>query len=229
MAAETASRARRLRARAALLTLVVVAAGLGLAWSLEGRRGPSHPYFPLRLGDAWDYSDGAEHVVSIGLRDGRTTARLATADAALGTGEKTIVVTHEGVLPEFEIILPSGTSRTTGATGMYLPARLVPGVSWTYTQEWDLPLSKMTIKVEARAAERERVTVPAGSFDAIRVEADVESHTVAKAGDAPAFDHRQRDSLWFAEGVGLVRRVGVGETGHRTERVLTRFQPGAGP
>lgn len=88
-------------------------------------------------------------------------------------------------------------SEGTKFTGVQYGSDLAPGGGWT----WSWAGTGISASYEYRVAGREEVTVPAGTFDAVRVNytAKVLSETRGELGPV-------RGTLWIVEGVGLVKQ-----------------------
>jgi hypothetical protein len=82
-------------------------------------------------------------------------------------------------------------------TGVQYGNDLAPGGGWT----WTWAGTGISASYDYRVAGREKVIVPAGTFDAVRVdyEAKVLSETRGELGPI-------RGTLWIVEGVGLVKQ-----------------------
>ena len=94
-----------------------------------------------------------------------------------------------------EGITPIGEG--TKFTGVQYGNDLAPGGGWT----WTWAGTGISASYEYRVAGKEKVTVPAGMFDAVRVNytAKVQSETRGELGPI-------RGTLWIVEGVGLVKQ-----------------------
>lgn len=113
-------------------------------------------------------------------------------------------------------------SEGTKFTGVQYGNDLAAGASWTWT--WAAP--GIWAKYDYRVAGKERVTVPAGTFDTVRVDytAQVVSDT---RGDRPEL----RGTLWIAKDVGLVKQFeddpAIGLTPEKTTLELLSRLPGS--
>lgn len=90
------------------------------------------------------------------------------------------------------------------ATGVSIPATMEVGFAWTQTFSMESPGVSQTTKTTNRVVKREMVTVPAGSFEAWRVE--FESETIASGADTPTVI---RGTQWFVTSVGMVKASSV--------------------
>jgi hypothetical protein len=93
--------------------------------------------------------------------------------------------------------LPNEVERANGSlmSGIFVPARLESGTEWENVYATGPTTS--TTKFHADGAER--VTVPAGTYDAVRVS------YVRTDRSASAVSMTVEGTLWFAAGVGVVR------------------------
>jgi len=121
---------------------------------------------------------------------------------------------------------------TTGGEGVTLPVRIAAGDSWTqslaFRGEGSLAngstlISDGSSATSFRAAGIETVVVPAGSFDAMRI--DVETKiviTTTVEGVSMPLEFLVSGSVWYAPGVGTVKNVSTSE-GMTTTIILTSY------
>jgi hypothetical protein len=111
--------------------------------------------------------------------------------------------------------------------GLTLPADPQPGAQWTQTIVYlgqfntgDRNVTaRSTLNTSCRAVGVESVSVPAGAFEALRVDC-IYRLTIALLGDLPFdFSFSSSGSVWYAPGVGMVKLRDTGEMG-TTEVVL---------
>jgi len=163
-------------------------------------------YFPHRVGDRWVFWDGefesTQVVAAVNVRDGRTviTVAVETEDDRL-VPSRQVEVTERGV---YELPRARG-----GSPRCLLDHPVRPGT--TLRWKWDAGTESRTVRGP------ERVTVPAGTFEALRVEYWV----TLPASPDPALVK----TAWYAPGVGLVKCTG--EVPHG-DGVLRSFIPGSG-
>ena len=91
---------------------------------------------------------------------------------------------------------PDTTITTTGVT---IPAQMEVDGVWNQTFESESPGSSQKSTTVNRITRREEVVVPAGTFDAYRV--DYETETIVSE-QAPSY---VRGTQWFAPGFGIVK------------------------
>lgn len=88
-------------------------------------------------------------------------------------------------------------------TGVTIPAEMKVGGVWNQTFESESPGYRQKSKTVNRITKREEVVVPAGTFDAYRVDYEVET-TIPD--QAPS---HVRGTQWFAPDVGMVKSTSV--------------------
>lgn len=197
----------------AALTLFVA---LGTDAARDGGSLCSLDHYPVAAGDVNEYrttsnqldADGAvvsttsnvykERVISVE----KDRYRVATTMVG-STSESTWLCTDKGL--EMQIDEIPGMSITT--TGSSIPATMEVGAEWTQTFEMKGPGISTKITTVNRVVAREKITVPAGTFDAFRVDYEAET---AGVGEAPSVT---RGTQWFAVGTGIVRSTSVSEIG----------------
>lgn len=82
-----------------------------------------------------------------------------------------------------------------------------------------------TVEVSSRVVGDEKVTVPAGAFDALKVETTISMNLNVQAGGASMpFKTSIKNETWFAEGTGLVKSTASGDMGTATTELLS-FKP----
>ena len=123
--------------------------------------------------------------------------------------------------------MPSGPVTSWGSE---TPRGLAPGHRWaTWVEIW-MPRKRVVTKTSLTATATEPVAVPAGAYDALRVDFD------RLDGDEPDFGMRvrSRGTHWYARGVGLVKMraetvatiAGREQAPSTVEQELIRFRPG---
>ncbi|MFO0764468.1 MAG: hypothetical protein U0487_00255 [Patescibacteria group bacterium] len=109
------------------------------------------------------------------------------------------------------------TFETKAQDGLYLPEKLVVGAKWESSADVvgkieSGPLAqagirelKETISTKSEALAKEKVTVAAGTFDAIKVKQD--TTVKVQMGTTNAAPITTTSYVWFVEGVGMVKSV----------------------
>jgi len=105
---------------------------------------------------------------------------------------------------------PSGpvTVHRISNSGVTLPPEIQAGDSWQQVFEWDAVGTRAsghgTFTHDFTAVGIEAVNVPAGTFDALRIDAVIQR----EIGSTPSFSGTYTTTVWMAEDVGLVKSVG---------------------
>jgi hypothetical protein len=110
--------------------------------------------------------------------------------------------------------------RGSNISGAVLPPSITPGMEWTYaldiagTQKTNKTASPATmtgrVALTYTAGNKENITVPAGTFEAIAIEVSTVIDFVV-AGQENTIDSTY--TLWYAPGVGWVKSSGNGKLG----------------
>jgi len=181
------------------LVLLTLAPAL-LALAEQPKASPD--YFPLRVGDSWTYrstADGSEYTLKVlgeeKQSDGSIRSQVEKLAGPKDSKVKIIlwfskakgwVLLHGERYPEHE-----GLEAKYEPPKQYLPSPLVPDTKW----EWNgKDYTQTPMREESRVAGSEEVTVPAGTFRAMKVVSQV------TGSSAPV-----TKTYWYAEGVGLVK------------------------
>lgn len=180
---------------------------------------PGHPYWPLAADNQWEYqgwqghsTDGAStradaySVKALELQPGRTVA--AVDEWGLGR-----FGAQGGELVEF-VVTPQGLRigpKDAEHTGFELPTGLATAAPWVHEireKGGDTPMIR-----RSEVVGRRRITVPAGTFDAVVVRTQSD-------GDGDGAFVLLRD---FACGIGMVRRAAQSSDGTGHEIVLADY------
>lgn len=133
--------------------------------------------------------------------------------------------TKEGLstLPEGNQSIPGGSVRLTKLSGVIIPSDETwkVGGSWKYRYELKGKVSVFDLigflEVTNRIVAKETVEVPAGKFEALRLEADFQGQFGVGFGGKATY--------WFAPGVGVVKQLSEGNFGGKS-LVLIEFKKG---
>ena len=201
---------------------------------VSGGEDCSHPYFPVANGASWTYASMSEVVGPYNFTDTITDIR---PNGFTVTGEfEGLVKTMEWACdPEGLIALQFGggaaasvtTSggslqlETTEVTGVTLPWEITPGMTWSqsFVISGDAVLAPDMVGTAEGSIEQaweaiglESVTVPAGTFEALKVDQTTSFNYVVTVSDITlpiVFD--VTGSVWFAPGLGWIKSTGTGE------------------
>ena len=199
-----------------------------------------HPYLPLRSGSSWTYST-TEGTSTWSVGSAAGTADSAQATMAITVPEVAMTThwncTSEGIISyDFGNISVAEMGEivsmdVTDSSGVFLPAAslLAPGYSWSenYSLAMHVTAEGFSIDTTMSAAESwtavgmETVSVPAGTFEALRVEG-TENISMSGYMGMGGVDTVVHATFWFAEGVGIVRYTSEAE-GYSSVAELTSY------
>ncbi len=205
-----------------------------------------HPYYPIRDGYSVTFKDSfnslidgrptVDHYTWRATNVGPTSAKLDVVFASTGLHSTQELTCQNGALMARAYVDLSSSNRafkveTTAASGEYLPRDFVVGSVWqqSYTilmkptgapRAGDLgstPDMHGTVTINHQAVAEERVTVPAGTYTAIKVKSSMTMKLDAVRGGLSAeLPGVQIESIeWWVRGVGLVKahtQMGAGYT-----------------
>jgi len=191
-----------------------------------GQTGPcANPYFPVIEGATWAYSGntdvGGDFTRTITISDVGTDAFLVEWVSDPLTGVTTWTCTPEGLVEDqsnggiFSSVLTGPDATVTvqnlSNTGVTLPANPRTGDSWTQVSELSATTSEGevltgTLTIEFSAAGMESISVPAGTFNGLRIDVHAEAaYQQSGYSSTLIWDGTE----WLAPGVGRVKATGV--------------------
>lgn len=169
-------------------------------------------YYPVASGASWTYqiSNGqtATHSMEVTGEDAFTLTiqsadSTATMDGFCDSGDITLLETG-GISAIFTTQDSQAVVSTTNMDGVTLPYIIQVGDDWSQTVEIKADGASTTytalIETTNTAAGLETVSVPAGTFEAMRIE---QSSTATIFGSTMEF----KSTVWFAAGVGSIKAV----------------------
>ena len=198
--------------RSLICATVLLAGGSALACA-------DNLYYPVVEGASWTYgsSDGTSYTQSIVA----VTADSFTVRMDMGMEEGPMEIEflcdEDGILSfaNMQSMMPEGVEMEMVSTeGITYPTEWAVGTEWNseivMRMEMDMEgmaaTSTMTIISDSIVESVESVTVPAGTFEALRLSADGTVTTVtAMMGMEVPFSISSKSDTWMAEGVGMVR------------------------
>ena len=208
-----------------------------------------HPYYPVREGAQWRYrlttqgSAPIEQIITTSDLAGDTfTERHEFSSGGTLTrgwrcGSEGLSALQYGNFSTPQATLRMTTARSEGVT---IPAadRWQPGATWDSRYEVrggmvganndNNPGMEMSgpIEINSRIVGQERVIVPAGSFDAMKVESTFTARLTTSVGgrSVPMPPTTFRTNAWYARGVGVVKIEQVGGFGSTTTELLSAPQ-----
>ena len=191
----------------------------------------SNPYLPIIAGANWNYNlNGPENdtftrsilavnadgftdqdVFGVGVtRQGEWKCENGNLVALNPSGGGSASITAEGTTVDFQ---------TTALEGVTIPASINPGDTWSQSLKLEgtqtingeaFPASNQTTQ-NCTAAGVESVTVPAGTFEAMRVDCKVDiTVSLEMAGTPLTTTISINNTNWYAPNVGLVKTISLG-------------------
>ena len=130
---------------------------------------------------------------------------------SLGTGQTALGLSLQGIKADLTASNPSGLT---------LPAKVEPGMKWPYGLDIEGTLSqgtlaadvKGTVSTAMQAVGTESVTVPAGTFDAMKIDT---TSTITVSANYHGLTLPLTSTIdtifWFAPGVGWIKSAETGE------------------
>jgi hypothetical protein len=193
----------------------------------------ANAYFPVREGATWIYQSTGGPTSGYGFTDTITSVR--NDGFTLTSQFDDVTRTQEWACePEGLVALqlggPSAATLNTqdvqmnltvnNVSGVTFPSEIKTGDKWQHTLEFDGDIQFAGAAAEASgnaesnfsALGKESVTVPAGTFDAMKIQADSTININATfQGISMPVAFSGTYTFWFAQGVGWVKASGIGE------------------
>lgn len=172
----------------------------------------SLPHYPVAVGDVNEYRTTSKNLDAEGnvietmsntyseeVTSVESDRYVTTVTSAGNANESAWRCTFEGLRVE----IPDYPGMSVTMDGVSIPARMDVGEKWTQTYETrGEGFSRKMVTVN-RVTAREEVTVEAGTYDAYRVDYEIETITP----DEPS--SFSRGSQWFVTDVGLVKSTSM--------------------
>ena len=197
-------------------------------------------YYPVKEGATWTYQISGTSTDTftrsiISATDSEFTDQDAFGSGTTRTGQwrcengALISLTPGGGAAAVSAAGQTMNFTVTANSGITIPARMDAGSAWSqdisFESTQDAGGTQVTSQNQAAISctviGRESVTVPAGTFDALKVECQSKI-TITIAGMSPIVFEGPSIS-WYAEGVGMVKNVGSA-AGYETTIELTAYQ-----
>lgn len=208
----------------------------------------SNALAPVKLGATWTYNttsgttnEGSLTTTITDVRpdgftlaakfeDGTTISQEWTCKPeglmpqSLGAGQAALGLSAEGIQANFT---------TSNATGVALASNVQPGTTWIYGLDVAGNISdgslnadlKGTVPTTMQAMGTESVTVPAGTFDAMKVQAASNFNVTATFhGLSLPFSSVVNTTFWLAPGIGLIKSTEAGELAGTALSATTELQ-----
>lgn len=195
----------------------------------------ANAYYPVREGATWTYQSTGGPVGGYGFTDTITSVRedgfTLTSQFEDLTRTQEWACRTEGLVA----LQLGGTSAATlnsqdmqltlevnNVSGVTFPNAIAPGDEWSHALEFTGNMTVVSQEIEATGSAQssfaavgyESVTVPAGTFDAlkIRVDSTININGIFQGISMPVTVSSPYD-YWFVQGVGWVKASGTGTVG----------------
>lgn len=192
----------------------------------------ANTYYPIRQGATWTYRSTGGPAGEYSFTDtitavGQDSFTLTTQIGGL-TNLQDWNCTPEGLLAHQLGGAPAAMLNSQGiqlrlnatnASGVVFPSQINPGDTWQHTLDVAGNVTVTNEEAEATgtaqmnfsALGNESVTVPAGTFDALKIQVDTTLNVDASyEGITLPVAFRGAHTYWFAPGVGWVKSTGTG-------------------
>jgi hypothetical protein len=205
----------------------IAATQVPVAGSLATNPGPSprgiceNDYFPVKVGATWtsnaNISAGnftrVTTISDVGTNNFQTHTSLTDSLGKQISITESWKCTTQGLVQlggplatSIQSTFGSASTKTISTTGVTLPAHIDAGDSWSQTTQIDFTIPNISITgtliYDFQAVGFEQVTVPAGTFNAMKVRVTARSESI-KSG--LPINITANGFYWFASGVGRVK------------------------
>lgn len=206
----------------------------------------ANPYYPVREGSTWTYKSTGGPAGEYGFTDTITSVREDGFTLSTQFGDLTrsqewacqpegLVALQLGGAPAAmlnsqDVQLTLDVNDTSGVT---FPSQINPGDQWQHNSDFEGNMSIMNqegtatgnAQMSFTAVGNESVTVPAGTFDAMRVEVDTTlNFDVTYQGLSIPVTFSGTYTYWFAPDVGWVKASGAGTVAGTSFSETTELQ-----
>jgi hypothetical protein len=167
-----------------------------------------NPLYPVHNGAWWMYdlsegsrpsltmSVGSDNAFTITVQRGNSTSKIE----GQCTGEGIILLDASGVAAAYFSASDNSTLTFQNVKGITLPNNVQIGDGWSQTISIMGGNLNAVIETTYTAIGYERITTPAGSFDALKIEQNGSMNMGGQAVSTHAF-------LWYAPDIGMVKSV----------------------
>jgi len=197
-----------------------------------------NPYYPVVAGASWTYQMSGpvgdtftRSIVNVrenGFDDQDVFSAGVTRQGSWECREGNLISLTPASGPSVAAAGMQMNATVESNTGLTFPADPRPGMEWTQNlvlvgrfEQEDMSMeARSVIDLSCKAVGMERVSVPAGDFEALRV--DCSHKTDISFSGVPAFSMTETNASWYARGVGWVKTRGSSDAGV-TEIVLLSY------
>lgn len=193
-----------------------------------------NPYYPVVMGASYTYNSsnaGYTSTITSVHEDGFTVTHTVGGSTQTHEWEclpEGLVDLSNPIGDAFETMVEGITLiGDTSVTGVTIPASISVGDKWTQTYLGTMNAQELggaldfSLTVNSRAVGEEEVTVPVGTFIALKLNNSLESDFILKAagGSVPLYTYSATSTTWFVENVGYVKSITQGFMKGATEQI----------
>jgi hypothetical protein len=183
----------------------------------------TNSYFPNAVGDTWNYIGSNSAIGAYNRTDTITSSSneaftlettLASITYSLSYTCASAGLTATNPIQQYVGVLLSGPDapvnvKLTSSSGISLPATIASGDTWQQTAEWKASSPNLNLNgrfvFNYTALGYENVTVPFGTYDALRVDATIRIEVSGFRILAGTFTA----TTWMVPGIGIVKSEGT--------------------
>lgn len=202
----------------------------------------NNQYFPNKIGDSWDYSGNNTALGAYTRSDSITNANAENFTMQTNQSDVTYTVVYscspagltaaDPVQQYAGVILSSPNTpvnvKLNSNSGITLPAKINPGDTWQQTAEWDASSKDInlngTFVFNYTAVRYETITVPYGTFNALRVDGTIRIEVTGLKILAGTYT----TTTWMVTDIGVVKSEGTSHVpgvDFTDSMELTKFTP----
>lgn len=199
-------------------------------------------YFPSQLGNTWEYSGSDSATGSYNRTDtvSQSSAEAFSVDSSasgityrVNYGCSSAGLTANDPIQQYAGALLSAANapvnvKLTSVTGITLPAIIAPGDTWQQSADFEATSEQLNVNgrfvLDYTAVGYENVTVPDGTFNALRIDTTIHIEVSMFHIEAGTFTI----STWLAPDVGTIKREGssnMAQFNFSDSMQLTSFTP----
>jgi len=178
----------------------------------EAKTRCSFAHYPVAVGNSWEYRLKSRQLDAAGKAIEENSSSYTEEIVSVEADRYKTKTVTEGNAAESEwtcsddgIALKYGDFPDTKitSTGVTISATMELGSSWTQSFTMEAPEVNQTTKTTNRVTKREEVTVPDGTFEAWRIDYEVETTAAGQEGSVI------RGTQWFVTDIGIVKSISV--------------------
>lgn len=198
-----------------------------------------NPYYPVVMGASYTYNSsnaGYTSTITSVREDGFTVTHTIAGSAQTHEWEclpEGLVDLSNPIGDAFETTVEGITlTGDTSVTGVTIPASISVGDKWTQTYVGTMDAQELggaldfSLTVNYSVVGEEEVTVPAGTFKALKLNNTMESNFILKAAGVsmPLYTYSATSTTWVVENIGIVKSITQGFMKGSTEQLPLSYE-----